>query len=313
MPAMSEPTPGLRGAVDLTSLGATGANATPAAPGGQPPGGAAATETGLLIEGTDATFNQIVSRTVSVPAIAVVWSAQMPQSRELLDTVLAVANELEGRLQVVSIDISANPGLAQALRPPEVPIALGLVQGQPVPLFTGVVSAAEVRSVVDQLLALAVQHGVTGRVETAAVADQGEEELSPLHQEAFDAIERDDLEAAASAYERALAENPKDADAALGLGQVRLMQRTAGVDLNAARSAAAENPDDLDAQLLVADLDVLGGHIEDAFSRLVDLVRRTAGDERTRAKDHLIGLFDVVGPQDERVRRGRTALMSALF
>ncbi len=311
MPAMSEPTPALRGAVDLTSLSAAGATPT-GAPASQPSGGAAS-DAGLLVEGTDATFNQIVSRTVSVPAIAVVWSAQMPQSRELVDTVLAVATQLDGRLQVVSIDIAANPGLAQALRPPEVPIALGLVQGQPVPLFTGMVSAAEVRTVIDQLLALAVQHGVTGRVETAAPAPHAHEELSPLHQEAFEAIERDDLDAAVAAYERALAENPKDADAALGLGQVRLMQRTAGADLNAARSAAAADPDDIAAQLLVADLDVLGGHIEDAFARLVDLVRRTSGDERARAKDHLIGLFDVVGPQDERVRRGRTALMSALF
>lgn len=309
---MSEPTPALRGAVDLTSLGATDAVSTSSSdPTGRASAGGAA-PAGLLIEGTDATFNQIVSRTVSVPAIAVVWSAHVPQSRELVETILAVASKLEGRLQVVSVDIAANPGLAQALRPPEVPIALGLVQGQPVPLFTGVVSAAEVRTVIDQLLALAVQHGVTGRLDTAPT-QHAEEELSPLHQEAFDAIERDDLDTAASAYERALAENPKDADAALGLGQVRLMQRTAGVDLTAARSAAAAHPGDIDAQLLVADLDVLGGHIEDAFARLVDLVGHTTGDERARVKDHLISLFDVVGPHDERVRRGRTALMSALF
>ena len=86
-----------------------------------------------------------------------------------------------------------------------------------------------------------------------------------------------------------------------------------GADLQAARAAAAEHPTDVAAQGLVADLDVLGGHVEDAFLRLIDLVRATAGDEREQAKNHLLQLFAVVGSHDERVRKARTALMSALF
>src|SRR5699024_9768546 len=103
------------------------------------------------------------------------------------------------------------------------------------------------------------------------------DELSPLHEEAYAAIERGDLDAAASAYERALAENPADEDARLGLAQVSLMARTQGVDLQEARAAAAANPTDVDAAIMVADLDVLGGHVEDAFTRLIDVVRATAG------------------------------------
>ena len=91
------------------------------------------------------------------------------------------------------------------------------------------------------------------------------------------------------------------------------MQRTEGVDLAAARAAAAADPTDVEAAIVVADLDVLGGHVEDAFARLLDLVRSTSGDERDRARTHLIELFSVVGGSDERVRKGRTALMSALF
>ena len=91
------------------------------------------------------------------------------------------------------------------------------------------------------------------------------------------------------------------------------MKRTRGVDLQAARAAAAGNPTDVDAALVVADMDVLGGHVEDAFVRLIDLVRVTAGDDRERVKTHLLDLFAVVGNQDERVRKGRTSLMSALF
>jgi putative thioredoxin len=199
------------------------------------------------------------------------------------------------------------------------------VQGQPVPLFAGALPPSEIQPWIDELLKLAVQMGITGRVsvgdEEAAVADGGTadgqapdgDELPPLHAAAYDAIERGDLDGAIAAYEEALAQNPGDTEAALGLGQVRLLKRTEGVDPVAARAAAAADPLDVAAQTVVADLDVLGGHVPDAFARLVDTVRATAGDERNAARQHLLGLFDVVGASDERVVKARRALMSALF
>src|SRR5699024_5829706 len=214
---------------------------------------------GVLVEATDETFNQIVARTSAVPALAVVWSSQHPSSRTLLDDAVDIASGLDGRLQIVGIDLVSSPGVQQALQPQEVPLALGLVAGQPVPLFSGLVEREQLRQVADQLLQLAVQHGVTGRISGAEPGEDAEQELPPLHQEAFDAIERGDLDAASAAYEKALAENPKDADAEIGLAQVGLMKRTQDVDLNAAREAAAADPKDIDAALVVADLDVLGG------------------------------------------------------
>lgn len=324
---MNDPTRALRGAVDLSGLGgparpqtgtpAAGAPTGPPGAAGAPGAGAqgAGSVDGLLVEADDATFNQIVQRSAAVPAIAVLWSSEHPQSRTLLEDAVEIARGLEGRVQVVGVDIATNPGITQAVQPQEVPLALGLVAGQPVPLFSGLVDKEQFRQVVDQLLQLAVQHGVTGRVNaTEAPAEEGdEEELPPLHQEAFDAIERDDLDAATAAYDKALEQDPKDADAQLGLAQVALMKRTRGVDLQAAREAAAGDPHDVDAALLVADLDVLGGHVEDGFVRLIDLVRLTAGEDRDRVKNRLLDLFAVVGNQDERVRKGRTTLMSALF
>jgi putative thioredoxin len=227
-----------------------------------------------------------------------------------------VAASYEGRFQVVSINVDANPGLQQAFQVQSVPMTLGLVAGQPVPLFAGPQPAEQVRVYVDELLKLAAEHGVTGRAAVAAPEEAEadvEPELPPLHQEAFDAIERDDLDAAVDAYTRALAQNPADEEAAVGLAQVKLMQRTTGVDQQAARVAAAEAPTDIAAQMLVADLDVQGGHVEDAFVRLVDLVRASEGDERDTVREHLVELFAVVGTHDERVQKARRALMSALF
>lgn len=312
---MSEPIPALRGAVDLSSLGAPAPSSAPAtgAPGGSP----------VLVEATDATFEQILSRTASVPAVGVVWSSQHPESKGLLDDAVALGTEFGGRLQVVSIDISTNPALAQALRPEQVPLAIGLLAGQALPLLVGLPDKDQFREVLNQLLTAAVQNGITGRLagvdaeapEEAdeAGVDEADDALPPLHQEAYDAIERDDLAAAAAAFEKAVAQDPSDSDAVAGLGQVRLMERTKDVDLQAARTAAADDPSDIGAALQVADLDVLGGHVEDAFTRLIDLVKVTAGEDRDRVREHLVGLFELVGPQDERVRKGRNALMSALF
>jgi putative thioredoxin len=130
---------------------------------------------------------------------------------------------------------------------------------------------------------------------------------------AQDALERGDIEVAVAEYQKLVDANPADAEAAAGLAMANVLRRTQGVDLQAARTAAAERPDDLDAQTMVADLDLLGGHVEDAFRRLVELVRRTSGDDRDTVRTHLIALFAAVGNEDERVQRARRDLASALF
>jgi putative thioredoxin len=273
-----------------------------------------AADGGLVIKGTDGGFQAIVTGTEKVPAVVVLWSQRLPASADFVDVLASVAASYEGRFQVVSVDVDTNPGLLQAFQVQSVPMTLGLVAGQPVPLFLGAEPAEQVRVYIDELLKLAAEHGVTGRVALAVTDEVGAEpEMPPLHQEAFDAIERDDLDAAAEAYAKALALNPADGDAAAGLAQVKLMQRTSGADLQAARAAAAQDPTDIAAQMLMADLDVLGGHVEDAFVRLVDTVRATEGDERDTVREHLVELFAVVGAHDERVQKARRALMSALF
>jgi putative thioredoxin len=67
------------------------------------------------------------------------------------------------------------------------------------------------------------------------------------------------------------------------------------------------------AQALAADLDVLGGHIDDALTRMVDTVARTSGDERDKARAHLLSLFEVVGSDDPAVATARRRLAAALF
>ncbi len=299
-----------RGAIDLSGIPTT-------SPAAAAPSSAASTiPAGLVQDLTDANFNERLMATTRVAAVAVLWSSRLPESREGLEVIAEAAAALQGRLQVLSCDVDASPQLFQAFRVQSVPTAVGLVQGQALPLFTGLPEDAEIRAALDQLVQYAVQNGVAGRAEVGVARDAGDDEEpapSPHHDAAYDAIEAGDFDAATAAYERAIAEDPADDDARLGLAQVALLRRTQDVDLATARHAAATDPADIDAAFVVADLDLLGGHVEDAFGRLLDLVRGSDGDDRQRAKDRLLELLAVVGNADPRVKKARTALMSALF
>lgn len=307
----------LRGAVDLSSLARPAAGAAPAAGAGA--GGSGDVAAGaVVVDVTDATFGDAVQQSMTVPVVVDLRSDRSPASTQLSADLKAVAAEYAGRFLLAEVDVDASPQIAQAFQVQSIPSVVAVIKGQPVPLFQGAYPADQLRQVLDELLRVAAENGVTGRLDVAEAPEQDadaapeEPPLPPLHAEAYDAIERDDLDAAADAYRRAIAESPADADAVAGLAQVELMLRTRGVDPVAARAAAAADPDDVDAQLLAADLDVMGGHVDDAFSRLVDAVRVTAGDDRDRIRERLVVLFGIVG-DDDRVARARRALASALF
>lgn len=301
----------MRGAVDLSSLRDKPA---PTAPSTRAPG---AGSIPLVFDVTDAGFSEVLELSRTVPVVVDLWAEWCGPCKQLSPVLEKVVEELAGKLVLAKVDVDANPQLAQGFQAQSIPMVVALVAGQPVPLFNGAVPEAQVREVFGQLLQLAAQHGVTGSVPVGAPDDAASEDaapaLPPLHQEAYDAIEAGDYPRAIDAYERALKENAKDDDARAGLAQVRLLQRIAGVELQQARDAAAAAPDDVAAQLVVADLDVAGGHVDDAFGRLLELFARLAGDERQPVRARLLELFDGVGAADPRVIRARGRLSSLLF
>jgi putative thioredoxin len=201
---------------------------------------------------------------------------------------------------------------------PQVPLTMVVLDGRPVSQpIPGALSPEELSTLFSQLGQQLTAQGITGRHQPrsgGAPATEGEEEVvDPRYAPAEDALAAGDIDAAVAEYQKLLDANPADVEAAGGLAIAKVMQRTQGVDLNAARAAAADSPDDVDAQTLVADLDMLGGHVEDAFTRLVNLVARTSDKDREKARDHLLGLFAAVGNDDPRVLAGRRNLASALF
>jgi putative thioredoxin len=313
---VTDPTLGasLRGAVDLSSLRNRPA---PAAPGEKAPEGAGVVVPSLVLDVTDETFPQVLELSRTVPVVVDLWAEWCGPCKQLSPVLEKVVVELGGRVVLAKVDVDANPQLSQAFRAQSIPMVVALVAGQPVPMFTGAVPEQQVRDVFAQLLQLAAQNGVTGSVAVDGVAPEeetpAEPPLPPLHAEAFEAIEEGDYARAIAAYEKALAENPRDVEARAGLGQVRLLDRVQDVDLHAARAAAASAPLDIPAQFTVADLDVAGGHVDDAFARLLDLFAQLPADDRAPVRERLLELFALIGDADPRVISARGRLASLLF
>ncbi|MEZ3161294.1 tetratricopeptide repeat protein [Microbacterium sp. BWT-B31] len=313
---MSNALPGaaLRGAVDLSALRNRPASAAPGATAQAAPAGAVPS---LVMDVTDDTFGAALELSRTVPVVVDLWAEWCGPCKQLSPVLEKVVLELGGRLVLAKVDVDANPQLAQAFRAQSIPMVVALVGGQPVPLFTGAVPEQQVREVFAQLLEVAAQNGVTGSVDVASGSDDAAEPvepaLPPLHAEAFDAIEAGDYPRAIAAYEKALVENPRDTDARAGLAQVRLLDRVQGADLQAARAAAAADPADVDAQFTVADLDLAGGHVDDAFARLLDLFAVLPAERRAPVRERLLELFGLVGDTDPRVVRARGRLSSLLF
>ena len=297
---MTNVTPGganLRGAVDLSSL---------VRPAG-PPAGAAPTG-GIVRSATDASFTEILDLSQTVPVIVEFYGQGVPS------TLGPIIESYAGKIALATVDAPSNPQLSQAFQVAEVPTIAAVVAGRPVQLFAGLQPEEEMRAVLDQVLQLAVQQGVTGSLSAdAKPGEPVEEPLPPLHQEAYDAITAGDYPRAITAYETAITQNPRDQLAVAGLAQVSLLARLDGAIADEVRSAAASAPGLVSAQLAVADLDVSGGHLEDAFLRLLDLFSTldAAGKDLVRAR--LLEYFEIAGAEDPRVVAARRRLTLLLF
>ena len=281
----------LRGAVDLSSL----LNPRPtrsAAPGAA---GAAA---------TDATFTNTLELSKTVPVIVEFYGQGIEP--ELGSLIASYA----GTLAHVVVDAPANPQLSQAFQVEQVPTVAAVIGGRPVQLYVGDYPEAEVRQVLDQVLVLAKEQGVTGTLPGGAAAP-AEEPLPPHHQEAFDAISAGDYTTAIAEYKTAIAQNPRDALAVAGLAQVSLLQRLDGTSADEIRSAAASGT--LETQLALSDLDVSFGDAPTAFDLLLTLFPTLDAAGKTAVRTRLLEYFEILGADDPVVSAARRRLTGLLY
>ena len=328
----------LYGAVDLGARQATAQRKQQTAQSGGP----AAPSSGTVIEVTEETFNtDVVERSRTTPVIMDLWAEWCGPCKQLSPVLEKLAAEAAGQWILAKVDVDANPQLSAALQVQSIPMVVAVLGGQLVDGFLGAMPEAQVRQWISQVLEVAEKMGIQLTGPTAGEADADASDASgddtgtsaaaaaeglpgapaapappaapPAYAEARAAMERGDLDGAARAFEAELAKSPADPVAKTGLAQVNLIRRVSSYDQARARKDAAEHPDDVQAQSRVADIDLASGKIEEAFDRLLGVVRRTSGAEREQARAHLVSLFEILPPRDPRVAKARSALSALLF
>ena len=250
--------------------------------------------------------SEFVSKSKEQVVVLLAWSARSTQSKEILETLGKLEKADNGSWLLGTVDVDSQPQVAQALQIKSVPVAIAIIAEQLLPLFESAPPADQVRLVINKLLELASQKGV-------GAAPVGETEI-PMEAEeeaAYAAMEKGDYKAAKLSYEAWLKRKPNEQVAVVGLSQVNLMLRIEGLDPVLTLKNAKD--DDLTSQLMCADIQVASGDYQAAFDRLLQVIKSMAGEDRDKAKNHLISLFNLVDPADPRLIKARAALASALF
>ncbi|WP_307128834.1 tetratricopeptide repeat protein [Streptomyces sp. B1I3] len=318
----------MSGVVDLAAVKAAGeakAKAEQArAESARQGGGGAVPPASLVFDVDEAGFEtDVLQRSTEVPVVIDFWAEWCEPCKQLGPLLERLAAEYNGRFVLAKVDVDANQMLMQQFGIQGIPAVFAVVAGQALPLFQGAAPESQIRQTLDQLIQVGEERfGLTGIVvdqDAAAAAEDGVPAEVPagpydaLLEAAAQALDANDFGGAVQAYKNVLSDDPANIEAKLGLAQAELLGRVAGTDPQQVRKEAAENAADPAAQMAAADLDLVGGHVEDAFGRLVETVRRTFGDDRDAVRVRLLELFEVIGPEDPRVAAARTALARVLF
>ncbi|HHW51349.1 MAG TPA: tetratricopeptide repeat protein [Pseudoclavibacter sp.] len=302
-----------RGAVDLSGL-----KAQAEAKKNQKQGSAGGGRTGtgsFVTAGTDDNFTQFLELSQQVPVIVDLWATWCQPCRQLSPLLERLVNEQAGRLVLVTVDVDANPQLAQAFQAQSIPMVLALIGGRPAALFTGALPEQQVRTALDQVLAAAAQMGITGVAqpftEASASSDSGdagstEPPMSPIQQHAAEAIERGDLSAAEKIYRDALVESPSDDELEAGLAHVHLMQRLADAGVGQVEAG-------IPAVLAQADQLFASQMVEAALTSLLDAWANATSDEQTALKTRLLDYFTILGSDSPFVAPARRRLASLMY
>jgi putative thioredoxin len=314
-----QPGVSLAGAVDLEALKHQ-AKAQPGEEGGAPAAG------GYVIDTTSSGFQAVMQTSTTFPILLLLW---VPSDKRLFPLAKALAdavNMQEGKVQLARIDIAAEPEIAQAFRVQGAPALFALIGGRPMPVLQGMPSDEELKQLTDELIpqviSLAQQSGVTGTAPYQETADSASDEQTEAaedapafpaaHQRAHHLAEEGDYSGAAEAYAAVLEDDPSDALAARERAKALLLDRSAALDVRVVRQEAAEHPDDAEAQLSVADVDMIGGQIGDAFDRLLEYLG-SHRDQMEPVRQRLLEYFLIPEASDPRLKTARQRLATLMY
>jgi putative thioredoxin len=262
----------------------------------------------LPLPGLEVTVENLNSNVLPLslvrPVIVLMWSPRSAESQAMITTLGKLEQVYEAKWSLARVNIDTHPEIAQAFQTKNVPYAVAIIAEQMVPLFEQAYPEAQVRLVIDKVLALSAQQGI---------GEAPVEQMEPEEEEAMKALESGEFAHAEAAYKKWLSRKPNENLAKLGLAQTQLLIRTEGLDLNQVIEESTKSPTDIDLQLRAADIEIVNGGVEAAFSRLLNLVKATQGDDKNKVKNHLLNLFALVDQSDPRLISARKELANSIF
>ena len=272
--------------------------------------------TGQVIEANERIFvEQLIPLSKKKLVIVVLWTPRSNESIALVDALASFASQQKGESswQLATVNADTEPGIVEALRATGVPTTIALIAGQVAPLFEGLIPAEQLQELLEKVVALAAKQGIAGGMDSAAGTGAPEEVEEPEIAAAYGALAANDLNRAQVEFEKLLARKPNDKDAVAGLANIQLLQRITGHDGTQVMEQAEQDASDISIQRLAADFQFLSGEISGAFSRLINLIQLTAGDERESLRLQVLSLFAMLEPDDPELVKARSALARALF
>ena len=295
----------MSGAFDLSALKAR-AEAPPASSG---PAGAG----GAVVEVTEATFQtEIVDRSMQTLVVVDLWASWCEPCKQLSPVLERLAAASGGAWTLAKVDVDAHPRVAELFEVKSLPTVVAIAGGQPVQAFSGAQPEAQIKQWIDGLLSALKDQLAGAAPDQPQEAVPEEEQSDPRFVAAERALEAGNLDGAVDAYQQILDAEPANVDAAAAQAQVRFMARIESLPADAVARADAA-PGDVAAQLAAADAEIAAQQIAQAFTRLVETVRRSNAEDKDVVRARLLSLFELFEPGDPIVVAARRKLASALY